>query len=390
MNTTKTPATPDASTFLVVPTTHWDRAWYWTADRFRTRLIAMFHGVEALWRSDPQWCFTLDGQTIPLEDYLEVFPEKAALYRRMGEAGRLRMGPFYVQNDWWCTGAEALIRKVLIGHAQARQFAALQTTCYMPDTFGFPASLPMFARGFGSNCAILMRGVPEEIAGQQRFLRWQAPDGSAIRLLRLRDGYGNAARLGYTDGTGEIMDAATKASGIHPAFRLPLAAKKLREACARLNDGQGEPRLLLAGVDHQIPQAELPTILAAVTDAQTAFRYADLDQVAEALHSRDDADWPLLRGECNQQALGGTVATRIHLKQLNAAAETLLSQACEPAAVVLAEDLDHQVEVAAHDRDALGVARLGLQLTGPQVVPSVREDPGVVERAAADADAGDP
>ena len=73
------------------------------------------------------------------------------VYRRMGQAGRFRMGPYYVQNDWWCTGAESLIRNALIGHAQASRFEALQTTCYMPDTFGFPASLPMFARGFGSD-----------------------------------------------------------------------------------------------------------------------------------------------------------------------------------------------------------------------------------------------
>lgn len=321
---------------LVVPTTHWDRAWYWTADRFRTRLIEMFHGVEALWRRDPAWRFTLDGQSIALEDYLEVFPEKTDLYRRMGEAGRFRMGPYYVQNDWWCTGAEALIRNVLIGRGQAARFAAVQTACYMPDTFGFPASLPMFARGFGSDCAILMRGVPLEVAGDSRFLRWQAPDGSEVRLLRLRDGYANAARLGYTDGTGEVMDEATRASGIHPAFRLPLAVKKLGEACRRLDDGQGEPRLLLAGVDHQIPQQELPEILAGASDGRTSFSYADLDQVAAVLRGRDAAAWPLLRGECNQQPLGGTVATRIHLKLMNAEVESLLAGACEPAAVALA------------------------------------------------------
>jgi len=38
-------------------------------------------------------------------------------------------------------------------------FAALQTAFYMPDTFGFPASLPMFAQGCGSDCAIFMRGT---------------------------------------------------------------------------------------------------------------------------------------------------------------------------------------------------------------------------------------
>ena len=331
MTTTDNPAQ-----FLVVPTTHWDRAWYWTVDRFRTRLIEMFLGVEAMWEKDTAWCFTLDGQTIALEDYLEVFPEKAELYRRMGEAGRFRMGPYYVQNDWWCTGAESLIRNVLIGRGQAARFAAVQNVCYMADSFGFPASLPMFARGFGSACAILMRGIPASVAGESRFLRWQAADGSEVRLLRLRDGYANAARLGYTDGTGEIMDEATKASGIHPVFSLPLAVRKLREACRRMEDGQGEPRLLLAGVDHQIPQQELPEILAGVAGADITFRYADLDLVAETLCGRDAADWPELQGECNEQPLGGTVATRIHLKQLNAAVEALLGQACEPAAVALA------------------------------------------------------
>lgn len=321
--------------YLVVPTTHWDRAWYWTADRFRSRLIEMFHGVEALWQSDPAWCFTIDGQTIALEDYLEVFPEKAELYRRMGEAGRLRMGPFYVQNDWWCTGGEALIRNVLIGHRQARSFAALQTAFYMPDTFGFPASLPMFAQGCGSDCAIFMRGISTEMAGDQRRLLWQSADGSEVRLLRLRDGYANAARLGLTDGTGEVMDEATKASGIHPVFSMPLGLRKLRAACQALDDGQGEPRLLLAGVDHQIPQPELPALLAASTTAGTAFRYANLDQVAAVLRAQDATAWRSFSGECNQHALGGTVATRIHLKQRNAEVEALLAQACEPTAVAL-------------------------------------------------------
>lgn len=322
-------------TFLVVPTTHWDRAWYWAAERFRTRLVEMFAGVEHLWRADPDWRFTVDGQAIALEDYLEVFPEKAELYQRMGAAGRLKLGPFYVQNDYWCTGGEALIRNLLLGTAIARRFNAVQTACYTPDTFGFPASLPMFIRGSGADCAILMRGIPPEVAGEQRFLRWAAPDGSEVTLLRLRDGYGNAAALGLTAGSGEVMDQSTKASGIHPRFSLPLAVEKLRTVCAKLRDGQGEPRLLLAGVDHQIPQPQLPAILAATGDATTEFRYADLDEVAAVLRTRDGSGWPLLRGECNAQPLGGTVATRIHLKLLNAEAEELLAGACEPAAVAL-------------------------------------------------------
>ena len=331
-------------TYCVVPTTHWDRAWYWPVERFRTRLVQMFLGVEALWQSDPNWLFMLDGQTIALEDYLEAFPEKAELYRRMGEAGRFRCGPFQVQNDWWCTGAEGLLRNLLIGHSVAKRFHALQDAWYMADSFGFPASLPMLARGCGVDVVMLMRGVPAAVSQGGRFLRWQADDGSEIRLFFLRDGYANGAALGMSDGTGEIMDAATKASGIHPAFSMVSALKKLGNACRNLQDGGGAPRMLLAGVDHQIPQPQLPAILAnAVTGkvggqngSTPTFRYAHLDQIADQVRARDAAAWPNYRGECNQQDLGGTVSARVQIKQLNAAAESVLAGAIEPAAVVVA------------------------------------------------------
>ena len=328
---------PERLECLIVPTTHWDRAWYWPRERFRVKLVAMFAGVEALWRSDPDWVFTLDGQTIALEDYLEVFPEKAELYRRMGAAGRFKCGPFHVQSDWWCTGAEALIRNVMIGTRIAESFHAAQTAFYMPDTFGFPASLPMFAQQCGADCALLMRGVPSAVVGDKRLVRWVAPDGSQIVLVRLRDGYANAARLGYTDGTGEVMDEATKASGIHPAFRLPLATSKLAIAAERMRDGQGEPRLLLAGVDHQIPQQELPAILAGTTSAKLAFRYADLDQVAAVATARPSHGWPVLDSEADEQPLGGTVSSRIHLKQLNRLGEALLAEGAEPACALLVQ-----------------------------------------------------
>jgi hypothetical protein len=332
---TAAPEAEECLACLVVPTTHWDRAWYWPHERFRVKLVAMFVAVEELWRTDPDWVFTLDGQTIALCDYLEVFPEKAELYRRMGQAGRFRCGPFHVQNDWWCTGAESMIRNVQHGTRVAASFAAAQTAFYLPDTFGFPASLPMFARQCGADCVMLMRGLPAAVAGGHRLLQWACPDGSTVTLLHLRDGYANAARLGYTDGSGEVMDERTKASGIHPVFRLPLAVNKLTAAAEQMRDGQGVPRLLLAGVDHQIPQRELPDILAAATSTRLTFRYADLDTVAAAATARDPQGWPVLRGEADEQALGGTVSSRIHLKVLNRQGEALLAEGAEPACAVL-------------------------------------------------------
>ena len=320
---------------LVVPTTHWDRAWYWPFERFRVKLIEMFVGVERMWTEDPDYRFTMDGQSLAVEDYLEVFPEKEDLLRQMGDAGRFKMGPLYVLCDMWCTGGEAFIRNWLTGVELADRLHARESVLYQPDAFGFPPCMPMLVRGLGGDTFIFMRGMPEDATGGSRFMLWRSADSSEIRVCHLREGYANAARLGQTRGTGEIMD---KSTGIHPGFDMGEAVAKLRAAAEKLRDGQGEPHLFLAGVDHQIPQPELPEILRRARDEGTDFRYSDLDEVAELLKQRDPADWPIYEGEMNAPAasrLAGTISARIYLKQTNAETEQLLLRAAEPADAIL-------------------------------------------------------
>ncbi len=60
---------------VVVPHTHWDREWYRTFEEFRYRLVGLLDHVLHLLETDPEFrCFTLDGQTIVLDDYFEVRP----------------------------------------------------------------------------------------------------------------------------------------------------------------------------------------------------------------------------------------------------------------------------------------------------------------------------
>lgn len=334
-----TPAIPtqEAITGMVVPTTHWDRAWYWPFERFRVRLIEAFHAVEQLWDADPDYIFTMDGQSIAVEDYLEVLPKRGELLRAMGRAGRFRMGPLYVLNDVWLTGAEAMVRNLLIGRELAERYEALQECVYQPDTFGFYPELPSLLAGCGVDTFLAMRGAPTEKIGRQRFFWWEAPDGSRVQVYRLRDGYANAAGLGRHVGTGEIMDA--KSTGIHPGFSMEVAITKLGRSCDLLRDGHGAPHLLLAGVDHQIPQRELPDILAATTNEQTSFRYATLDDVADVMRVHEHrAQWYVHRGELHNDSahqLGGTISSRITLKQNNAAVEQILVRSIEPGAVAI-------------------------------------------------------
>ena len=61
------------TTLHVVSHTHWDREWYLTFQEFRYRMVQMIDDLLDLLDRDPEFRhFTLDGQTIVLDDYLEI------------------------------------------------------------------------------------------------------------------------------------------------------------------------------------------------------------------------------------------------------------------------------------------------------------------------------
>ena len=87
-------------TAIVVSHTHWDREWYLTFQQFRMRLVAMVDDLlDLLDREERYRHFMLDGQTILLDDYLEIRPERQADLARHVATGRLSVGPWYVQPD---------------------------------------------------------------------------------------------------------------------------------------------------------------------------------------------------------------------------------------------------------------------------------------------------
>ena len=74
---------------IIVPETHWDRAWYVPFEPFRIRLVRLMDRLLAGLRKDPRFtCFTLDGQTIVIEDYLQIRPDKRAEIEEMVQISR--------------------------------------------------------------------------------------------------------------------------------------------------------------------------------------------------------------------------------------------------------------------------------------------------------------
>ena len=81
-------------TLHVVSHTHWDREWYRTFQDFRFRLVRLIDHLLDLLESEPGYRhFTLDGQTVVLDDYLAIRPEQEPRLRRLVETGRVLHRP---------------------------------------------------------------------------------------------------------------------------------------------------------------------------------------------------------------------------------------------------------------------------------------------------------
>src|SRR5258708_3276403 len=100
---------------VLVSHEHWDRGGYRALESFRGRLVDAVGRVLGLLADDPGWCFVLDGQSIVLEDYLAVRPERRAELERACRSGRVGIGPWYVQPDSLLPTAEPHLRTLLKG-----------------------------------------------------------------------------------------------------------------------------------------------------------------------------------------------------------------------------------------------------------------------------------
>ncbi|MFL5626015.1 MAG: alpha-mannosidase, partial [Ktedonobacteraceae bacterium] len=182
----------DQLDIILVPHTHWDREWYQTFQQFRIRLVRTIDKLlDILDRDDKFRHFMLDGQTIVLDDYLEVRPEQEERLKKYTQTGRIQVGPWYLQPDEFLVSGEALIRNLQIGLQRAAEFATPMRIGYVPDCFGHIAQLPQILRGFGIDNAVFWRGVGSD-AHKSEFY-WAAPDGTRVLVIHL------AAPVGYSN-----------------------------------------------------------------------------------------------------------------------------------------------------------------------------------------------
>jgi 2-O-(6-phospho-alpha-D-mannosyl)-D-glycerate hydrolase len=136
-------------TFHLIPHMHWDREWYRTSAAFGVRLVPAVAAVLELLERDADARFTLDGQTILLDDVLRTRPEWELPIARLVHGRRLDVGPWYILADELLPAGESLVRNLLAGARASALWGRRADVLYSPDAFGHPAMLPALAAEFG-------------------------------------------------------------------------------------------------------------------------------------------------------------------------------------------------------------------------------------------------
>lgn len=190
-------------TIHLISHNHWDREWIFTARYTNRGLVPFFDNLFKMLAAQPDYRFVLDGQTRLIEDYLSQLPEEEAveqekLLRQYAQAGRLMLGPAYLQPDWSLVSGEALVRNLMIGGRMAAQFGPVMKVGWMLDNFGQIAQAPQIYQGFGIDSVFVWRGVAMEPDALRSEFCWRAPDGSEILAVFLVNSYRNGMVLSLT------------------------------------------------------------------------------------------------------------------------------------------------------------------------------------------------
>ncbi|MFD0713302.1 alpha-mannosidase [Paenibacillus sp. GCM10027626] len=316
-------------TVHIISHSHWDREWYMPFEKFRMRLVQLMDRVLELLETEGNGFefFHMDGHVIPIDDYLEIRPDQESRIRKLVEAGKLFVGPWYVLQDAFLTSGEAQIRNLQIGLRRAEQLGGTVKIGYYPDTFGNISQTAQLLCGFAIDTAVFGRGInaiaenntvdADSIDRYPSELWWESPDGSKVLSVFLANWYHNGMEL-PTD---------------------PVAARERAKVVLENVERAATTQhlLLMNGCDHQPVQADIGQAIDVLNRIlpDYTFIHSHFPNYFASLRS-SPADWPTVSGELIGEYTTGlgtlvnTASARMHLKQWNVRLQTELERWVEP------------------------------------------------------------
>jgi len=317
----------------LVFSSHWDREWYLPFQKYRAKLVRALDVIVEELASGHLPFYQMDGQFIPIEDYLAIRPEKEAQVRELVGSGRLLTGPWYNLPDGFLVSGESLVRNFQMGIRRSRAIGAHSRAGWLCDIFGHNSQMPQILQQLGIDNVFLWRGAEIKLGRQ---FRWRGADGSEVFTQRF-------ANMGYGDLAHEIRQA-------HKREKFPSIEEMVDVAVEYLKkESEANPSkalLFFDGGDHLEFEPRMIEFAAAFNKrigedrmvVSTLDRFID-DVRAENLRGLKLAKGELRApGEMNDGAhlIPGVSSSRIPIKRSNHACETLLTLWLEPWCAVAA------------------------------------------------------
>lgn len=314
----------------IVPHSHWDREWYMPFEKHRVYLVELIDNLIEIAESDAEYKgFHLDGQTIVLDDYLEIKPEKRELVKKLIKEGKLQVGPWYILQDEFLTSSEANARNLLVGYQDAREYGRLTKIGYFPDSFGNIGQAPQLLKQAGMTTALFGRGVKAVGFNNEAFgsyesayseMRWRSPDGSEVLGLLFANWYNNGVEI-----------------PAEPEQAKAYWKQKISEA---KRFASTKHLLFLNGCDHQPVQMDLTESIKVANEVmpEVSFSHSSFEEYIQALETSLPSNLATIEGELRSQRTNGwftlvnTASARVYLKQANQRTQTMLEKVAEPLA----------------------------------------------------------
>ncbi len=187
---------PESGALYAVGHTHIDTAWLWPLRETIRKCGRTFATACRLMERYPEFHFTCSQPQL----YAYTKAHYPALYEQIrhwvAEGRWETAGAMWVEADCNVTSGESLIRQMLYGiEFFLQEFGTRPRICWLPDVFGYPASLPEILHGCGVERFYTYKLHWQKTnAFPYHLFRWRGLDGSEVlaHVVNHRGAYNNS------------------------------------------------------------------------------------------------------------------------------------------------------------------------------------------------------
>jgi alpha-mannosidase len=285
---------------------HIDTAWLWPVRETRRKVARSFSTVLALMDADPDFRFAA-SQMVHYAWMRDRHPELFAQIRRRVAEGRWEVvGGMWVEADCNVASAESLVRQLVHGMRFAEEELGVRPRVgWLPDTFGFPATLPQIHAQAGIESFMTQKlwWNDTDVFPHSSFW-WEGLDGSRLltHMPPVATYNGDASPAEVLLSETRFHDHGASSSALYLFGHGDGGGgptREMLERARRLGDVDGLPRL-----DH----------------GTSAGFFAEV-------RDQDGARLPTWRGELYLERHRGVFTTQARIKHDNRRAERLLREA---------------------------------------------------------------